>query len=311
MWAFIILFIFGLAIGSFLNVVSLRYKPGNNPAGILDLKVIGGRSHCPYCYKTLSWYELIPLLSFIIQFGKCRSCGHKLSFQYPFVELLSGLIFVLVPLTLTYNLQLTTYNFLMLLVVSCWLLVFTLFLLLSIIDFRHYIIPDSINLFLAILGIVLIGIHINNPIIQQFKNLTIQQFNNNSFLGHYSLLFDFWPLSAVSDQWSVVVGHFFAAFVVMAFVATIIILSRGRGMGWGDFKLVGALGLIFGWPDILMVLFLSFIIGSIFVLPLLIKKQKTMKDVVPFGPFLIIAASLTFFFGYQIIDSYFKLFSLV
>ncbi len=295
MWAFIILFIFGLAIGSFLNVVSLRYKPGNNPAGILDLKVIGGRSHCPYCYKTLSWYELIPLLSFIIQFGKCRSCGHKLSFQYPFVELLSGLIFVLVPLIAGYWL-----------LVIIWLLVFILFLLLSIIDFRHYIIPDSINLFLAILGVVLIGIYIF-----QFNNPIIHKFSNNSFLGHYSLLFDFWPLSVVSGQWSVVVSHFFAAFVVMAFVATIIILSRGRGMGWGDFKLVGALGLIFGWPDILMVLFLSFIIGSIFVLPLLIKKQKTMKDVVPFGPFLIIAASLTFFFGYQIIDSYFKLFSLV
>ncbi|MEK7636053.1 MAG: prepilin peptidase [Patescibacteria group bacterium] len=289
----IILFVLGLAIGSFLNVVSLRYEPGNK---IFDLKIINGRSNCFHCHTKLKWYELIPLLSFIIQFGKCRSCGNRLSWQYPLVELLSGLIFVLVPLLLLWSLLLSI----------AWILIFLLFLLLSIIDFRHYIIPDSINLSLAILGAILTGIYIF-----QSNNLTIQRFNSFSFLGHYSLLFNFWPLSLVISHWSLVISHFIAAFIAMAFVAAIIILSRGRGMGWGDFKLVGALGLIFGWPDILMILFLSFIIGSIFVLPLLVKKQKTMKDVVPFGPFLIIAATLTFFLGYQIIDGYFKLFSLV
>ncbi len=81
-------------------------------------------------------------------------------------------------------------------------------------------------------------------------------------------------------------------------------------MGWGDFKLVGALGLILGWPDILMVLFLAFIIGAIFSVILLIGKKKKIKEAVPFGPFLVVAASLTFFFGYQIIDGYFKLFGL-
>ena len=286
MLVWLILFILGIAIGSFLNVVSLRYEPGQK---LMDFKIIGGRSHCPYCGKILSWYELVPLFSFLIQKGKCRNCEHKLSWQYPLVELLSGLIFVFVPLVASYWP-----------LVIIWLLIFILFLLLSIIDFRYYIIPDSINLSLAILGMVLMGIYIF-----QSNNLTIQQFNNFSFLGHYSLLFDFPFLSFI---W---LNHFFAAFIAMAFVAAIIILSRGRGMGWGDFKLVGALGLIFGWPDILMLLFLSFIVGSVAVLPLLIKKQKTMKDVVPFGPFLIIAASLTFFFGHQIIDGYFKLFSLV
>ena len=286
MLVWLILFILGIAIGSFLNVVSLRYEPGQK---LMDFKIIGGRSHCPYCGKILSWYELVPLFSFLIQKGKCRNCEHKLSWQYPLVELLSGLIFVFVPLVASYWP-----------LVIIWLLIFILFLLLSIIDFRHYIIPNSINLSLAILGMVLMGIYIF-----QSNNLTIQQFNNFSFLGHYSLLFDFPFLSSI---W---LNHFFAAFIAMAFVAAIIILSRGRGMGWGDFKLVGALGLIFGWPDILMLLFLSFIVGSVAVLPLLIKKQKTMKDVVPFGPFLIIAATLTFFLGHQIIDGYFKLFSLV
>ena len=293
MWIFIILFILGLAIGSFLNVVSLRYEPGNR---ILGLRIIGGRSHCRYCQKTLRWYELIPLLSFLFQLGKCRSCGHKLSYQYPLIELLGGLIFVFAPLVISYWLA-----------VIIWLLIFALFLLLSIIDFRYYIIPDSINLFLAILGLILISV---NYFSIANNNSIINQFSNNSFLGHYSLLFT--PsYQLLTANYGLFLNHFLAAFAAMAFVAAIIIFSRGKGMGWGDFKLVGALGLIFGWPDILMILFLSFIIGSVFVLPLLIKKQKTMKDVVPFGPFLIIAASLTFFFGYQIIDSYFKLFSLV
>ena len=81
-------------------------------------------------------------------------------------------------------------------------------------------------------------------------------------------------------------------------------------MGWGDFKLIGALGLIFGWPDILIIILLSFIIGAVFVFPLLVKKKKTMKDVIPFGPFLIIASAVVFFFGYKLADFYFGLFNL-
>ena len=91
------LFLFGLAAGSFINVVSLRFQPGQ---GLLDRKMVGGRSRCPYCQKQLNWYELIPVLSFIIQKGRCRSCHQKISFQYPIVEILSGLIFVFVPLRL-------------------------------------------------------------------------------------------------------------------------------------------------------------------------------------------------------------------
>jgi len=79
-------------------------------------------------------------------------------------------------------------------------------------------------------------------------------------------------------------------------------------MGWGDFKLAGALGLIFGWPDILIVVALSFIIGSLVSVFLMLKKKKTMKDIVPFGPFLIVGATIVFFFGYQLINLYFKLF---
>src|SRR3989338_4514124 len=147
-FSYFVLFLFGLAAGSFLNVVSLRFQPGQR---LLDLRIINGRSACPHCQKTLRWYELIPLLSFIVQLGRCRSCGQRLSLQYPLVELLSGLIFVFVPYSL-FSILNPQFSIL----IAVWLLIFILFLLLSIIDFRHYIIPDSINLLLAVLGVFLI-----------------------------------------------------------------------------------------------------------------------------------------------------------
>ncbi|MDP3014871.1 MAG: prepilin peptidase [bacterium] len=300
------LFIFGLAVGSFLNVVALRYRPTFKLLNFKTLKLyLGGRSKCPICHKTLVWYELIPIFSFLIQKGKCRHCGHLISLQYPLVEILSGLIFVFVPLSLSslmVNGQWST---------VIWLLVFLLFLLLSIIDFRQYIIPDSINLSLAVLGIVLIFLEVGLPNINvNLWEVRPPQIDNFSFFGHYAMLFDFWPLSIVNSQWLMVMNHLFAALIAMAFFGAIILLTKGKAMGVGDFKLVGALGLIFGWPDILMVLFLAFIIGAVFSVILLIGKKKKIKEAVPFGPFLVVASSLTFFFGYQIIDGYFKLFGL-
>lgn len=320
---YFILFFFGLAIGSFLNVVALRYLEADkrgfpkDRSGLTRKKFsIGGRSRCPICRKTLVWYELIPIFSFLIQKRKCRHCGHLISLQYPLVEILTGIIFITVPYYLInfqffllrqgYGgqsiFQLSNYQ---LLITIIWLLIFLLFLLLSIIDFRQYIIPDSINLSLAVLGIVLI--------ISQLSGVSGQMSDVNgqwSFFGHYAMLFDFGMLSTVNSQWSIVISHIFAALIAMLFFGTIILLTKGKAMGWGDFKLVGPLGLIFGWPDIIMVLFLAFIIGAVFSVVLLIRKKKKMKEAVPFGPFLIAGASLTFFFGYQIIDGYFKLFGL-
>lgn len=285
---YIILFLSGLGFGSFLNVVSLRYKPEQK---LFDLKIIGGRSRCPHCKKQLRWFELVPILSFLFQKGKCRHCEHKLSWQYPIVEILSALIFVFVPLRFaTYGLQFTTYDSKMLLVVGCWLLVFLLLLLLAIIDFRHYIIPDEINILLAVLGIILIQLTTYNL---QFTT---------SFIGHYSLLF-----GSLGNIW---VNHISAAVLAMAFFGLIIGISRGRGMGVGDLKLGGALGLIFGWPNILFVLALSFIVGAAIGIILMLKKTKTMKDIVPFGPFLVIGSALVFFFGFQIVNLYFKFFGL-
>jgi len=264
------LFVFGAVVGSFINVVSLRYKPGNK---VFDLN-LNSRSHCPHCGKTLRWYELIPIVSFLIQFGKCRTCGHKLSLQYPLVEIISGLVFLLVPS-------------------AVWIIIFLLLLLISIIDIRHFIIPDSLNLCLAVLGLILL-----------FVNFYSQNFNflSSQFLRHYAGLFNL--------RENIWINYFFAILIGGGIFALIILLSRGKAMGAGDVKLAAALGLIFGWPDILMVLFSGFLAGTIISLGLMLFKKKKIKDMVPFGPFLSSGAAITFFFGYQIIDMYFKIFNL-
>lgn len=202
------------------------------------------------------------------------------------MELASGLIVAAVPWYLKgagYGLP----------IIVIWTLIFLLFLLLSVIDFRHYLIPDAINLTLGILGLVLTFL-LNHY--GWFNDLS------GSFLGHYALLF-----GLRGDIW---INRIVASILGMAVFGVIILLSKGKAMGWGDFKLVGAMGLIFGWPDILIVLMTAFVIGALVSLPLLIRKKKSLKDAVPFGPFLVVGGTLVFLFGFQMIDYYFKLFGL-
>ncbi|MDO8471010.1 MAG: prepilin peptidase [bacterium] len=127
------LFILGAVVGSFLNVVGLRW----------DSRNFGGRSICPSCFKILRWFELVPVLSFLIQKGRCRNCGTNISYQYPLVELWTGLIFLS-----TYNLQLTTYNKLI------FILVFCIYIVITIYDLRHKIIPDELVYAAILLSVV-------------------------------------------------------------------------------------------------------------------------------------------------------------
>lgn len=135
---------FGAAIGSFLNVVALRYQEN---AALLAGALFPNRSFCPHCKKTLRWYELLPLVSFIIQGGRCRSCNHAISWQYPIVELLAGLLLAILP-TLTNRFTVPE-----LIIIG---LAGLTFILLAAIDIRLMVIPDQLNLFLGILGVVLL-----------------------------------------------------------------------------------------------------------------------------------------------------------
>ena len=148
---YLVLFLLGVTLGSFLNVLITRYNPDQK----FSLSAIMGRSHCDGCKKQLRWYELIPLISFVIQKRACRSCGTRLSWQYPVIELVMGIAAVLAG-------RVFLYGYAFPISVSAWAPYVSLFFWLAIsvallfalmVDARHYIIPNGTNLLLFGFGI--------------------------------------------------------------------------------------------------------------------------------------------------------------
>lgn len=282
------MFILGLAFGSFLNVITLRYSPER---GFYNKSHYTGRSHCPHCHRVLSWYELIPLASYMIQRGKCRTCQTRLTVQYPLVELSSGLIFLFVP-TILKGLFLTMpINFTLLISISSaiWIAAFLFLLAMLIIDWRHYIIPNSVSLTLFI--VALIWIFVGE------RAGAFSSIYGASFLKQFAAIFPQFS--------SGILNHLLGAAIGAAFFLLIFLLSKGKAMGMGDVKLMGVLGLLFGWPDAIVIMLLSFIIGAIASVFLIASGRKKMTDKVPFGPFIVIATTIVFFFGAGLMASYF------
>ena len=278
----VLLFILGLAVGSFLDVVASRYDPDTS---LLSKKVISGRSRCTSCGRVLKWFELIPLLSFITQAGRCRSCQARLSFEYPLVEVLSGLIFVFVPRAVLSPLHSPTDY----LGAILWVLTFLTLLLVALIDLRTRIIPDEASVFLASLGILLVLLGASS-----FGLI------DGSFAGGYAALFGI--------RQNIYVNHLVGFLAAAIFFALLVIITRGRGMGGGDVKLAAALGILFGWPDVILITALAFMLGSVVGLFQILFQGRTLKSFLPFGPFLALGSMLVFFFGEHIIRFYFQLF---
>ncbi len=288
------LFLLGLAVGSFLNVLSMRYTLER---GLFPRETMTGRSRCPHCKKELSAIELIPLVSFVMQGGKCRTCKHRLSFQYPIVELLTAILFVALNAILYRHYgvfekailgesTLWYYG-----ILAVWLITLVAFILITLIDLRLTIIPDSLNILIALAGIIIAAILIKEKLFDPLQS---------SYLGHYGLLFGF--------RDSIVWNRFVGALAGGVLFTTIVVVTRGRGMGIGDVKLAAALGVLLGWPDAILALLIAFVIGAIAGLFLIARKMKSFKDGIPFGPFIILGALIVLFWGEAIMRGYFSLF---
>lgn len=290
-----LLFILGLAIGSFLNVVALRYDPYRS---VFNFHSIRGRSMCPACHATLRSYDLIPVLSFLLLRAKCRYCRHPISFRYPTVELVTGLIFLL-PLYFNNHFGLahlvaqggTLVWYYALIVI--WTAALLVFLLIALIDLQLYIIPNGLNWTLAALGLARAGF------LYWFDKFDL---THGTFLGNYALL------SGVREHVFLNVGM--GALFGAGMFAVIVAATRGRGMGLGDVKLMAALGLLFGWPDIVLVAIFAFILGALYSIRLLLIGGKSLKDAVPFGPFIVAGATLVIFFGHDLAEWYFNFFQI-
>jgi leader peptidase (prepilin peptidase)/N-methyltransferase len=276
-----ILFAFGAAIGSFINVVIFRYD-GESP--LFSIKKLGGRSHCMQCRAQIKWYDLIPVLSYVFLRGKCRACKARISPQYPLIELLTGAAFLLPALFFYSYYSFPVIHAYPAVMAGLWLIVITLMIILASIDMRLMLIPDE-----AVIGLSIVGLALSSY--------------GNSFLGAYVSLFP----QFVNPFLNHLAGGLFG----LALLGCIILVSRGRAMGMGDVKLAGAMGLILGFPDIVFALALSFLVGGIWSMGLLAlkwgRRTTTMKTMIPFGPFMVAGFFIHIFWIEKLMAWYFAL----
>ncbi len=267
------IFLFGLIIGSFLNAAIYRLS-------LLDFsfwKSLGGRnrSYCPRCKHPLAWLDLVPVVSFLLLQGKCRYCHKKISWQYPIVEVATGLLFVLIfKYQFSSISQLSSFNYQSFIALCFMFYVSCSMIIIFVYDLKYYLIPDNI-LFPAI-GVAFI-FHLFSGIL----------------IGNWILGFG---------------NSIAAAIVASGFFLCIYVVSRGAWMGFGDVKLAILLGLLLGWPNILVGLFLSFFFGAIIGVVLMLLSKKGLKSEIPFAPFLIAGTLVAMFWGEKIIYWYFNLF---
>lgn len=254
------IFVLGLVVGSFLNVVLYRYRSG---AGF------GGRSKCLSCGKTLTPRMLVPLFSFMLQGGRCAYCGTRLSLQYPLVEFATGALFVLVGWKFLYGNQLVTWETAVL--VLAHMTAWTLLLAMTVYDLKHKIIPDRLVFLFAVLAFLVL-----------------------IFRWHFDMLL---PGETKLTGFPLPVWLEFAAGPLLAApFAALWLFSGGRAMGLGDAKLAVGIGWFLGFAGGLSALVLAFWIAFFPSLLLLFLPGKgfTMKSEIPFGPFLVLGTLVVY-----------------
>jgi leader peptidase (prepilin peptidase)/N-methyltransferase len=269
-------FAFGLLVGSFLNVVILRlprrlqWQWERDSRELLEIEapadtpeaappgIVVERSHCPTCGHALAAWENIPLLSFLALGGKCRGCKTPISWQYPAVELITGVLFALVVWRFGLGYQ------------SLAALAFTALLVaMSGIDLRTTLLPDDLTLPLLWLGLLL-------SLVPVFAAPT--QAILGAVVGYLSLWSVYWAFK---------------------------LLTGKEGMGYGDFKLLAAIGAWCGVSAILPVLLMSSLVGAVIGSIWLALKGRDRATPIPFGPYLAVAGWIQLFWGADLLKAYF------
>lgn len=236
------LFIFGLIIGSFLNVVILRLPQKKD--------IVKTRSACPKCGYQLKWYHNVPVISFLVLRGKCAFCGERISWRYPLIELLTGLVaFWLAPNSLSPD---SIAQFFFYFTVAC------IFICHFMIDIDHHLLLDSLNLYLLAV----------------FLSFAIFHFH-----------WQYWVLGGV------------IGFGAPLLVTWLFYKLRGQvGLGGGDIKLFGILGIFLGPAGVMFNIFLSCFLGAFLGLSLIMLGKMTKDKPMAFGPSILLVAAFQIFF---------------
>ena len=268
--------IFGLLVGSFLNVVIYRVpvmlerewtsqcktllESGDTCKADADspaFNLITPNSHCPKCDAPIKAWQNIPVISYLMLGGKCSNCKTSISKRYPIIEFVTGLLSCLVIWHFGFSWQGGT------MLLLTWALI-----ALTMIDFDHQLLPDNITLPFLWLGLIA-----------------------NSF-GIFCSLPD--------ALWGAVFGYLSLWAVYWLFK----LVTGKEGMGYGDFKLLAVLGAWFGWQMLPLIILLSSLVGAIVGIFLLVLKNKGKSAPIPFGPYLAAAGWIAAVWGEQLTQAY-------
>jgi leader peptidase (prepilin peptidase)/N-methyltransferase len=265
--------LFGLVIGSFLNVVILRLprrlefdwrqqcQEMEDPQGSLELEAPPGlvmtRSHCPHCGHGITAMENIPVFSYLALRGRCSACGEGISIQYPLVEATTAVLSALVAAKFGFTITAGT------ILVLTWTLI-----ALTVIDLREQLLPDVLTLPLMWLGLLL---NTGNLFVSPSESII------GAAVGYLSL-------------WSIY--HLFR------------LLTGKEGMGYGDFKLLAVFGAWLGWQMIPLVILLSSFVGAVVGVTLVVFRGRDHGQPMAFGPYLAMAGWIAMLWGEDILRAY-------
>jgi leader peptidase (prepilin peptidase)/N-methyltransferase len=254
---YLTVFMFGLVVGSFLNVCIYRIPR--------RLSIIMPSSRCPSCNTPIKPWDNIPIVSYLFLGGKCRFCKARISFRYPFVELLNAVLYVLILWRFDFGWHTLVYF-----IFSSSLIVITF------IDLDFQIIPDRITLSGIPIGFLAGSFFLPDP------------FARSSLLGMKESLI------------GTITG--FALFYLVSLIGSAIF--KKEALGGGDVKMMAMVGALMGWKTVILTTFLGSLTGSIFGILLMVSKGKDRMAKLPFGPFLALGTIITLFYGQEILSWY-------
>ena len=270
-----ILVVVGLCFGSFVNALVWRlHEQANQKKGNEKqrqrLSITKGRSMCPHCKHELAAKDLLPIVSWLALRGKCRYCGKPISAQYPLVELLTAVLFV--GLYIWWPVPFTTAQTIIFIL---WLALATGFMALIVYDLRWMLLPDRLVYPLTVLAALIAVI-----------------------------------AAATATKPAIAVLNTVLAVAVGGGVFYILFqISKGKWIGGGDVKLGWMLGFIAATPArSALLIFVAAFLGSLASLPLLLTRRMKRTSVIPFGPFLLVAAIIVQLFGHTLLQWYQKTF---
>lgn len=257
-------FFIGGCIGSFLNVCIYRI-----PAGV---SVISPRSNCPRCHAMIAWHDNIPWISYLALRARCRHCGGAIASRYFWVETLTGLLFLAVWLKFGFEpgarpLGLAPITD-MGLVPVYWTVVAGL-ILATFVDLDHMIIPDRVSIGGIVAGVALSACF---PSLHEVGTVTGALLR--SLGGAAAGFFSLWGVALLGRM-----------------------VFKKEAMGFGDVKLLGAMGAFFGWRAVFFIIMMSSLVGSIVGITLIASRHTSLQARIPYGPFLALAALLWLLWG--------------